>query len=45
VERLNAGDSDVRAIVQGDDEITYLAESLNSYLDSLGKENKRPGDA
>ena len=45
VQRLNAGDIDVRALVQGDDEITYLAENLNSYLDTLSKENKRPEDA
>ncbi len=45
VQRLKAGDIDVRALVQGDDEITYLAENLNSYLDTLSKENKRPEDA
>ena len=42
---IATADIDVRALVQGDDEITYLAENLNSYLDTLSKENKRPEDA
>jgi len=45
VERITAGELDVRATIQGDDEITYLARSLNDYLDTVSSQNKRTDDA
>ena len=43
VERMRLGESGVRAEVQGDDEIAYLAESLNEVLDHI--ENQQDKDA
>ena len=40
VEKLRDGDSSVRANTQGDNEIAYLGEALNEYLDSLESKAK-----
>ncbi|MBT3425683.1 MAG: HAMP domain-containing protein [Gammaproteobacteria bacterium] len=45
VQRFNAGENDVRATIQGDDEITYLAATLNDYLDTVSSPSKRTDDA
>jgi HAMP domain-containing protein len=45
VQKINAGENDVRATIQGDDEITYLAKTLNDFLDTVSSPNKRTDDA
>ena len=43
VERMRRGEKDLRAEVKGDDEIAYLSESLNQFLDHL--EDEQGGNA
>ncbi|MGV0035604.1 MAG: HAMP domain-containing protein [Candidatus Azotimanducaceae bacterium WSBS_2022_MAG_OTU7] len=40
VERMRDGESSLRAEVNGDDEIAYLAESLNAFLDHIEQEQQ-----
>jgi hypothetical protein len=43
VERMRHGESGLRAEVKGDDEIAYLSESLNEFLDDI--EDQQGGNA
>ena len=43
VERMRQGEQGLRASVEGDDEIAYLSESLNLFLDHL--EDEQGGNA
>ncbi len=44
VERMRQGESGLRAEVNGDDEIAYLAESLNEFLDHIEQEQQEQQD-
>lgn len=43
VKRIRHGETGLRANVSGDDEITYLAESLNDLMDHMRPDAKEPG--
>lgn len=43
IERVQNGETDVRANAKAEDEIGLLAETLNKYLDKYGPATKKPG--
>ncbi len=44
VERMRHGEDSLRAEVKGDDEIAFLAEALNEFLDHLEDEQKKSAE-